>query len=75
MLAVLGENTAPTFPERMELLRSWLPNAEAFTLPGATHLLHLQNARGMAEGLASFFARHPVTTSAAPRLGSTGRGR
>lgn len=63
VLAVLGENTAPTFPERLELLRSWLPNVDPFELPGATHLLHLQNPQGMADGLASFFARHPVTAS------------
>jgi pimeloyl-ACP methyl ester carboxylesterase len=63
VLAVLGENTAPTFPERLELLRSWLPNVESFELPGATHLLHLQNPQGMAEGLASFFFRHPLTAS------------
>lgn len=61
VLAVLGENTAPSFPERLELLRSWLPNVESFELPGATHLLHLQNPQGMAEGLASFYARHPLT--------------
>ncbi len=59
-LAVLGENTAPTFPERLELLLAWLPNVERFDLPNANHLLHLQNARGMAEGLGSFFARHPI---------------
>jgi pimeloyl-ACP methyl ester carboxylesterase len=64
VLAVLGENTSPTFPERMELLRSWLPNVELFELPGATHLLHLQNPQGMAEGLASFYARHPLEGSA-----------
>jgi pimeloyl-ACP methyl ester carboxylesterase len=63
VLAVLGENTVPTFPERMELLASWLPNVEHFELPAATHLLHLQNPRGMAEGLASFCARHPVATA------------
>ena len=57
VLAVLGENTVPTFPERLELLLSWLPNVELFELPGATHLLHLQNPQGMAEGLASFWAR------------------
>lgn len=39
---------------------SWLPNVEAFVLPNATHLLHVQNPRGMAEGLAAFFARHPI---------------
>jgi pimeloyl-ACP methyl ester carboxylesterase len=59
-LAILGESTAPTFPERRELLLSWLPNVEPFDLPGATHLLHAQNPRSMAEGLAAFYARHPV---------------
>ena len=63
-LAVLGENTSPTFPERLQLLVSWLPNVEPCELP-ATHLLHLQNPRGMAEGLASFYARHPLTASTA----------
>lgn len=65
VLAVLGENTVPTFPERMELLASWLPNVEPFELPAATHLLHLQNPRGMAEGLAAFCARHPLAEASA----------
>ena len=65
VLLVLGENTAPTFPERLELLASWLPNAEPFELPDATHLLHLQDPRGMAEALASFYARHTPTAPAA----------
>jgi pimeloyl-ACP methyl ester carboxylesterase len=60
VLAVVGENSAPTFHERRELLLAWLPNVESFELPGATHLLHLQNAEGMAEALASFFALHPI---------------
>ena len=60
VLAVLGEHTAPTFPERLELLFSWLPNVEPFELPAATHLLHLQQPSAMAEGLAAFFARHPA---------------
>jgi pimeloyl-ACP methyl ester carboxylesterase len=63
VLAVIGENSAPTFPERRELLLSWLPNVEPFDLPGATHLLHLQNSQGMAESLASFYARHPLPAS------------
>jgi pimeloyl-ACP methyl ester carboxylesterase len=65
VLAVLGENTAPTFPERLQLLASWLPNVEPFELRDATHLLHLQNPRRMAEALASFYARHPLTASTA----------
>ena len=63
VLAVVGENSARTFPERRELLTSWLPNVEPFELPSATHLLHVQNPRGMAEALASFFARHPLTAT------------
>lgn len=61
VLAVLGEKTAPTFPERRDLLLSWLPNVQPFELPAATHLLHAQNPRGMADGLAVFFARHPFS--------------
>jgi hypothetical protein len=39
---------------------TWLRNVEPFALPDATHLLHVQNPRGMAEGLAGSFARHPL---------------
>ena len=63
VLLVVGENSAPTFPERRELLLSWLPNVEQFELPDATHLLHVQNPHGMAEALASFFGRHPLAAS------------
>jgi pimeloyl-ACP methyl ester carboxylesterase len=61
-LAVLGVNTAATFPERRELLLDWLPNVEPFDLPDATHLLHAQNPRGLAEGLTAFYARNPLTS-------------
>jgi pimeloyl-ACP methyl ester carboxylesterase len=57
VLGVLGENTAPTFPARLELQLSRLPNAERFELAGATHLLYLQKPRELAEQLASFYAR------------------
>jgi pimeloyl-ACP methyl ester carboxylesterase len=58
VLAVLGEQSDSRFHQRQKLLLDWLPNVEPFVLPGAGHLLHLQNGRGMAEGLAAFFARH-----------------
>lgn len=63
VLGVLGENTAPTFPGRLRLLMSWLPNVEPFQLSDATHLLHLENPAGMAAGLAEFHARHPLTAA------------
>ena len=50
-LAVLGEKSRPIFRERRELLLAWLPNVEPFILPAATHLLHVENPRGMAEAL------------------------
>jgi pimeloyl-ACP methyl ester carboxylesterase len=50
----------PIWGERHQLLLEWLPNVESFVLPDATHLLQIENPRGTAEGLASFFARHPL---------------
>lgn len=64
VLAVVGSESTrvlPAWGKRQELLLAWLPNATPFVLPDATHLLHLQNPRGMAEALASFFAQHPLS--------------
>lgn len=36
------------------------PRPKPFVLAEANHLLHVQNPRGMAEGLAAFFGRHPL---------------
>lgn len=63
VLSVLGaESDAlwPRFGEAHRLLLAWLPQAEACILSGATHALQMQQPRGMAEALASFFARHPL---------------
>lgn len=62
-LAVIGERTDSRFRQRQVLLLDWLPDVEEFVLPGAGHLLHLQNAAGMAAGLADFFARHSIGTA------------
>ncbi len=66
VLAVTGaksQELAPIWSERQALLLAWLPNVEPFVLPDATHLLQVQNPRGMAEGLVGFFARHPLSGS------------
>ncbi len=63
VLVVVGERSkqlSPIWKERQDLLLSGLPNAELFVLPKATHLLQVENPRDMAEGLAAFFARHPL---------------
>jgi pimeloyl-ACP methyl ester carboxylesterase len=66
VLAVIGaksQELRPFWGEIQALLLAWLPNVEPFVLPDATHLLQVQNPRGMAEGLAAFFARHPLVAS------------
>ncbi len=65
-LVVLGggsQDLHPRFLETYRLLLSWLPNAEGFILPDATHFLQLEHpshSRGLAAALAAFFARHPL---------------
>jgi pimeloyl-ACP methyl ester carboxylesterase len=64
VLAVIGaksKEVSSIWGERQELLLAWLSNVEPFILPDAAHLLQVQNPRGMAEGLAAFFARHPIS--------------
>ena len=63
VLAVLGEHSDERFHQRQKLLLEWLPNVEPFVLPKAGHLLHLENQRGLAEGLVTFFARHPIAVA------------
>jgi pimeloyl-ACP methyl ester carboxylesterase len=67
-LSVLGgesEALWPRFGETHRLLLAWMPHAEGFVLPGATHLMLIQDPRGVAEALAAFWAHHRP-----PRLGS-----
>ncbi|HEU4806199.1 MAG TPA: hypothetical protein VFS91_10420, partial [Nitrobacter sp.] len=52
------------FGETHQLLLAWLPNAEGFVVPGATHFMQLQNPRGMAEALADFWTRHRILAGA-----------
>jgi pimeloyl-ACP methyl ester carboxylesterase len=63
VLAVLGGDSPPLWlgwEEGHRLVQDWLPQSEAFVLAGATHGLQLIDPQGMAEGLADFFARHPL---------------
>lgn len=63
-LAIIGgksKELSPIWEQRQALVLGWLPHAEGYTLPGATHLLHVEQPRVVAETLAAFFARHPVS--------------
>lgn len=60
-LSVLGgesEALGRRFGEAHRLLLAWLPQAEGFVLPGATHFMQVQDPPALAAALATFWARH-----------------
>ena len=57
-LNMRGDNTRSYFREIYETVSTWLPHAENFVLPNATHAMLQTNPRGAAERLASFFSSH-----------------
>ena len=62
VLLVMGgrsHEVSPVWQQRQDLLTAWMGNTEPFVLDGATHMLHLENARGLAERLGAFFAKPP----------------
>ena len=63
VLALRGEDTEPTFPPRIELLVSWMADAELIELAGATHLLHVEQPQAVAEALVSFYVRRRAAAS------------
>ena len=66
VLAAVGERSLeqdPIWAERQQLLLDWLPQVEPAIIPDATHLLEVENPHGVAEALASFFARHPLAVA------------
>ncbi len=61
VLSMLGAAVHnPFMREGQSLLHSWFPQTEDCDVP-TTHLLQMQDPRGVAQGLASFFSRHPLT--------------
>jgi pimeloyl-ACP methyl ester carboxylesterase len=61
VLVVLGANTGkamgiPFFDEGYRMLQEWFPQAKPFVLPGAGHMLQVENPRAMAVGLADFLS-------------------
>jgi pimeloyl-ACP methyl ester carboxylesterase len=61
VLSVLGTETEPWFADSRELLHTWVPQVEDCTIEGVAHLLHMQCPAPVAQGMAEFFARHPMT--------------
>ena len=61
VLSVLGTETERWFVDGHELLHAWFPQVEDCPIEGVAHLLHLQRPEPVAQGVAAFFARHPMT--------------
>src|SRR5262249_9045223 len=66
VLLVAGSNSPPIFAQRQRLLLTWLPQAEAFTLPSAGHLLYVEQPLAMAKALADFLGKHSCTLTPNP---------
>jgi len=63
LLAVVGADSdtiSPVSTEGHEALLRRFPQAEPYVLPGATHLLQVQNAEDLGAALTDFFDRHPL---------------
>lgn len=56
VLNLTGVNTTDYFREIHETVRTWLPHAENYKLPNATHCMLQTNPKGVAERLESFFS-------------------
>jgi benzoate-CoA ligase len=60
VLWVQGGNSSALYEQCRDLVTEWMPQTERVVLPGATHLLHMQQPAGAAELLADFLRRHPI---------------
>ncbi len=60
VLSVVGTRSKPFMIEGRSLLHSWFPQTEDCDV-ATTHLLQMQDPKGVAQGLAEFFSRYPMT--------------
>lgn len=61
VLSVLGSGTQPLWIDVAAFLRSSLPHVDECTIDGVGHLLHIEHPAPVAEAIASFLGRHPIT--------------
>ena len=68
VLSVMGgesEALSPRFAEAHRWIIETFPDAEGYVLPGAHHFLQMENPSDMANALAAFYSRHPLSSSRA----------
>lgn len=61
------------YRECRDQIQQWIPQTEVVVLPGATHLLHMQQPAGAAALMAEFFVRHATTPPVQPHFGQRWR--
>jgi pimeloyl-ACP methyl ester carboxylesterase len=62
VLYVGGTDSGPWFAEVRGLVLGWLPHAEDVQIQGAGHSLEITHTPALADAVAAFLARHPITT-------------
>jgi 3-oxoadipate enol-lactonase len=60
VLLLVGGDSRPVYQEGHQWLLERLPLVEGLVVPGANHLLPLQQPARLAEALGGFFARYPL---------------
>jgi len=61
VLCITGSESDPAYFEIEQPLQRWFPHLETANVPGANEMLQMQQPRAVAEALAEFFARHPLS--------------
>jgi 3-oxoadipate enol-lactonase len=61
VLSVLGSETEQLWFDVAAFLRSTVPDIEEYVVQDVGHLLHVQRPRPVAEAMADFLDRHPIT--------------
>ena len=61
VLSVLGSGTQPLWVDVAAFLRASLPHVDECTIDGVGHLLHIERPEPVAQAIASFLRRHPIT--------------
>ncbi len=61
VLSVVGSETQPVWVEVAEFLRSELPQVDECTIDGVGHLLQIQRPEPVAQAMAEFLGRYPMS--------------
>jgi pimeloyl-ACP methyl ester carboxylesterase len=60
-LSIVGQESHELFRGSHAMLMKWLPDVEAAVIPRATHFLQVEEPRAVAEAMARFVAKHPLS--------------